>query len=97
MGNRRAVSQTVSGADQFTDWIVGYAGDTASLSIAGSSFSGTVTLQRKLGDGNIRTVTTWTADAEKSYVFDESGEIRLGVKTGEFTSGSVALRIGISS
>lgn len=63
MGNRRAVSQTVSGADQFTDWIVGYAGDIASLSIAGSSFSGTVTLQRKLGDGNIRTVTTWTAGA----------------------------------
>lgn len=96
MGNRRAVQGTVTAQNTFTGWITGWAGDIASLSIAGTAFTGTVTLQRRLGDGNIRTVTTWTADAEKSYVFDEAGEIRLGVKTGEFTSGSVDLRIGIS-
>lgn len=97
MGERRAVAQTVTAQDQWTSWITGWQGEVASLSVAGDAFSGTVTLQRRLGDGNIRTVTTWTADAEKSYVFDEAGDIRMGVKTGEFTSGSVALRIGISS
>lgn len=75
MGERRAVAQTVTAQDQWTGWITGWQGDVASLSIAGSSFSGTVTLQRRLGDGNVRTVTTWTADAEKSYVFDEAGRV----------------------
>lgn len=70
------------------------------ISIVGSSWVGTVTLQRSCYDVNGTAtwcdVTTWTADAEKAIIDRQRGiSYRLGVKNGERTSGSVALRLTV--
>lgn len=92
---RKHVSVTANAENMFTDWLQLDHGNVASISIAGAAFVGTVTLERRLDGVNARSVQTWTADAEKSYVADEGCEIRLGVRTGAYTSGSVDLRLGI--
>lgn len=63
------------------------------ISISGT-WVATVTLQRSF-DGVIwLDVTTWTANAEQSMNDPESGvTYRIGVATGNFTSGTVILRL----
>lgn len=65
------------------------------ISISGSSWSATVTLQRSFsGSEAWHDVETWTANAEQYLVDRERGVIyRIGVKNGEYTSGSVAVRL----
>ena len=65
------------------------------ISIYGSSWSATVTLQRSFkGDSNWYDVETWTSNDQKSLYDPERGVIyRIGVKNGEYTSGSVVVRL----
>lgn len=91
--DRRSVSATITAQNTFTDPLRIYKGERGSISVAGN-FSGTVTLERRLDGQNWRRVDSWTAPTEKSYYADESVEIRIGVRTGDFTSGSVEVRLG---
>ena len=59
----------------------------------------TVTLQRRFRDhagtwGSWRDVESWSGDVETAYVAGRTQQIRLGVKTGDYTSGTVGLEIG---
>ena len=85
------VSTTVTGANQFTPWLKLEQLERAAISVAGSSFVGTVTLQRRLDGSNARGVKAYTADAEETFEADTGCDVRLGVQTGAFTGGSVAL------
>lgn len=68
---------------------------TFNVSVVGSTFVGTVTLQRSFDKGFVwGDVDSWTADTEE-WKFEPEGGVmyRLGCKTGGFTSGSVAVRL----
>lgn len=79
----------ISAENQFSPPLALRAGDTASISIAGT-LSATITLQRTfdqpLSGARWRDVTSWTAVVETSYTQVEDGYIRIGCKTGNFSS-----------
>lgn len=89
----------ITAQNSFTGWMPLQAGERASVSITGT-WAATVVLQRRLPDGTVADVPNpddtvgWTANTQKSYEADERQDIRLGVKTGDFTSGTVVARIG---
>ena len=96
------VSATITAQNSFTDPLPLDIGEIASISfINTSSFTGTITLQRQLPgqttwqdvpdpDGNFG----WTAATEQSYASDERQLIRLGCKTGGYSSGTATVRLG---
>lgn len=94
---------TATGADQFTDPIVvsGVGGERRiSISITGT-WAGSVTLQYSVGaPGAWIDVLTWTANVSRGYTDDLDGQeiyYRLGIKAGDYTSGTAYLTLSISS
>lgn len=66
------------------------------VSIVSSSFSGTITLQRSFDKGaNWMAVETWTSTSAEEWKFEPEGGVvyRLGCDTGNYTSGTAAVRI----
>lgn len=95
----QAVSQTITAENEFTDAILVYAGESVSVSVAGT-FVATVSLQRQLDGATWNDVPLpngdpgWIAPTEMTYIADQTGFVRLGVKTGNFTTGSITARLG---
>ncbi len=89
---RKSVTKTVTGANQFSDAVelTGY----FNISISGS-WTATVTVQRSFDSGsNWLDVETWTANTEEYGLESEKGiYYRVGVDTGDYTTGSVVLRL----
>lgn len=84
---------SIAAQDSFTDWMM--ARGLFNLSIGGT-FVATVTLQRRFQGGDPADVESFTAPAEEQYAEDEPGvEYRLGVKTGDYTSGDAACRLSL--
>ena len=86
---------SVTAADTWTDWITpqpttGY----LNISISGT-FVATVTLQRRFNeDGTAHEVDTWTAvDQNNLQDYEHGVEYRIGVAAGDYTSGTVDLRL----
>lgn len=68
------------------------------FSLISSSFVGTVTLQRRFNSSDSwRDVATYTSDFEGWDVQPGGAQYRFGVKTGEYTSGSITGRISNST
>lgn len=93
-----SVSGSVAVENSFTDWIAPktrycITGDL-NISISGT-FSGTVTLQRKFGiAGSAVDVEIYTETYEGQLnEFEKEVYYRLGIKTGEYTSGTAVLRL----
>lgn len=99
-----AVNATITAVDSFTDWISPRLQKTLSgpqqgelnLSIWGTSWSGTVTLQRTFDNGTtVLSVETFTEDSEQVVVDTEAGvKYRLGVTSASSISGTVNVRLG---
>lgn len=96
-----AVEATVVAENQFTDQFSplyfnkGAAG-YMNVSIYGASaWDATVTLQRRFGSTDPwKTVRTWTENTQHAIIDRERRvQYRLGVATGDFTSGSVSVRL----
>lgn len=91
--------KSVTAQNQFTDNLFVRFRERASISISGT-WTATVTLQRSFDQGStwfdVDPEVPWTANIQTSFVCDEDCHIRLGVKTGNFTSGPVECRIGTS-
>jgi len=96
------VTQTISGAPPaagtFTAAIPSKTRGTLGLlniSIYGATWAGTVTLQRAFDGGSTwRDVDTFTANEETQLYDNEAGvNYRIGIKSGEYSSGSVAVRL----
>lgn len=87
------VEADISAQNTFTDGL--YTVGDFNLSISGT-FTATVTVQRSFDQGSTwRDVETFTAPTEK-YGSDPGPSViyRAGVKTGDYTSGTVSIRIG---
>ena len=87
------VEKAVTAENTFSDGL--YTEGAFNLSISGT-FSATVTVQRSFDQGSTwRDVDTFTAPIE-TYGNDPEPVVvyRAGVKTGDFTSGTVNIRIG---
>lgn len=97
--NHQSVTQVITASNIFTTGLLVYAGEAVSISIAGT-FVATVVLQRQLDGANWNDVPLpnglpgWTGPTEMTYLADETGFVRLGVETGNFTSGSITARLG---
>ena len=89
---QRLQSRSISGDNLFTDAaeIIGY----FNISISGS-WVGTVTAQRSFDLGSTwYDVSTWTANTQE-YGFEPERRVyyRVGIKAGEYTSGTAILRL----
>lgn len=84
-------SKSIEAENTFTDVVAisGY----FNLSISGT-FSATVTVQRSVDGSTWRDVDTFTAPTEQVGMDPESLFYRVGVKTGNYTSGTVNVRLG---
>lgn len=88
------VERNVTGPNQFTDPLPVEPGRSAAVSVVSASFAGTATLQRSLDGTNWWDVEAWVdKSAQGSYDAEVYQLLRLGVKTGQFSLGSVFLRI----
>ena len=87
------VEKDITAENTFSDGI--YTEGGFNISIAGT-FVATVTVQRSFDQGSTwRDVDTFTAPIETYGVDPEPVVVyRAGVKTGDFTSGTVSIRIG---
>ena len=64
------------------------------FSLISNSFVGTVTLQRRFNAADSwRDIATYTGSFESWDKYPGGGQLRFGVKTGDYTSGSVVGRI----
>ena len=63
------------------------------VSISGT-FVATVTVQRSIDNSTWVDVDTWTSPAEDYGFEPELMWYRIGIKTGEFTSGTAVVRLG---
>jgi hypothetical protein len=90
-----ATTKTISAADSWTD-PVHIIGDF-NLSIVASTspaFSGTVTAQRSSDGTNWRDVDTWVSVSAEGVGYDPMKMYyRAGIKTGEYTAGSVSITL----
>lgn len=90
-----ATSKTISAQDTFTDpiHIIG----EFNLSIVASTspaFDGTVTVQRSSDGTNWRDVDTWVSVSSEEVGNDPmKNYYRAGIKTGEYTAGSVTITL----
>lgn len=85
---------SITAENTFTNALNLYPGARVSISIS-DTFVATVTLQRRLDETNWRDVESWSGGIETSYIGDQDQDVRLGVKTGDFTSGTAELLIGV--
>lgn len=103
----QTVTLTVSGEDQFTDYIRVTGVDTSrvfniSVDVDGG-WSGTVTVQRSLsepGDWSDVSGLSYTADVTTTHDDGLDNQIayyRIGVKTGNYSAGSAALTLSFGS
>ena len=90
-----ATTKTISAADSWTD-PVHIIGDF-NLSIVASTspaFDGTVTVQRSSDGTNWRDVDTWVSVSSEEVGYDPmKNYYRGGIKTGEYTAGSVTITL----
>ncbi len=94
MGSFGARSASITAANNFTDPLSVRPEEGASVSVSGT-WSATVHLQHRLDGTNWRDVESYTANTEKVYTAGEGCDVRIGVKTGNFTSGTVVVRLGV--
>lgn len=89
MAPRAQVTETIEAENTFTDRLMLRPGWPAAVSISGIS-GDTVVLQRTFDGGTTyKDVQSYTADDEDTYVPDAPCEIRLGIKTGGYSAGTV--------
>lgn len=86
------MSTTITAANNFTEWSYMDKGEYFSVSVSGT-FVAIATIQRSKDKVTILDVQTTSAPAEYDGEAGSGWWYRVGVKTGEFTSGSVVVDI----
>ena len=86
-------AKDITAQNVFTDGVDVRGQQNADVSIAGT-FVATVWIQRSF-DGGVtwRDIESFSAPTEKTYKAGSDAKIRIGVKTGGFTSGTVSALI----
>lgn len=95
MSRNQKVEETITAQNTFTEPLKVSINKRYSLTISGT-FDATITLQKTYDSG-----TTWFdverfvgPDSDVSIEVPENLQVRIGVKTGEFVSGSAYVRLG---
>jgi hypothetical protein len=90
MSGRQTVSADISAENTFTDSIqlFGY----FNLSISGT-FSATVTVQRSYDNINFADADTFTSPSEEVGYEPQEMYYRVGIKTGDYTSGTASVSL----
>lgn len=91
-----AVSKTITSENDWTNSIAPlFKNQTGYINVSVSgTWVGVVTLQRRFQEGAWMDVKSWEVNTEKALEDKESGvQYRLGIKTGEFTSGAAVVRL----
>jgi len=83
----KTVSASIAAQNTFTDALSVGPGESADVSVSGSFSGTTVTLQAMHDGTNWRDVTTFTAASEAIFDAARGQDIRLGVKTGDYSAG----------
>lgn len=95
--NRTRVTASVTAADDGTDWLqLRGDGNFFDISVSGT-YSGTVTLQRKRPGESAsaaRDIEDYAATVERVGEMQGHWDVRLYIKAGELSSGSVELELG---
>lgn len=91
-----STTKAITAANTYSDALdVGPLGPYFNVSVWGT-FSATITLQRSFDEGvTWLDVTSYTAPKEDVIHEPERALYRLGIKTGNFTSGTANVRLGI--
>jgi len=89
----RVQTATISAQNTFCTALRLLNGGNFNISISGT-WAGTVTLQRSFDGTNWFDVDSWTANIQATAYDPEPGvSYRLGIKTGNYTSGDAAVRV----
>lgn len=96
MAVRAVVTRTITAENQFSDALTLRVGEKASISINSTAISATLHVQRTFDGGTTwLDVKSYTANAQETYEADEPCSIRIGCKTGNFTSQTaLVVRLG---
>lgn len=88
------VTASITAENTFTDWLAfgGRGQESAQLAISGS-FTATVTVQYRRRGGAAIDLEQYTAPAVRIVDIVGTGDLRVGVKTGDFGSGTVAVSL----
>jgi len=89
---RRHIEATIDADGEFATLSPCPPDTLVDVSLSGT-FTGTVSLQRRLDTTNWRTIQTWTAPVEATYRGGAGCELRLGFDTSGFGSGSAVVRL----
>ncbi len=82
----------MTGENQFSDELTVLG--NFNFSLISSSFVGIVTIQRKFpGDVAFRDIKTYTGSTEDRDFEPEGAQYRYGIKTGDYTSGTIDGRL----
>ena len=93
-GNHLISSASITNANSFTEATIFDQRRPFNVSVSGT-FSATVALQRSFDDG-VTWLTVWTTTTAAEILVDtieEDIQWRLGVRTGDYTSGTVVARM----
>lgn len=93
MTSPTAVEASIAAQNTFTDALSLGPGESCSVSISGSFSGTTVTVQHKLDGENWRDVASYTAAVETIYDAGSGVDVRVGVKTGNYSSGPAVCRL----
>lgn len=99
MSRTRSEAASITAQNTFTAAMNIAEGELAAIAIW-DAFAATVTLQSSL-DGGTTWIDvdsgSWTAPIRTSFLADVDQKIRIGVKTGDFTSGTCQCSVSTSS
>ena len=88
-----SVTKDITTENDFSDPLMVCAG-YFSISVQGT-FVGKVTLQKTYDETNWRDVEVFTSSGEHYGLEPEGSKYRIGIKTGDYNSGSVKVRLGV--
>lgn len=93
MAGRESVQSDLTAENTFTDALQIDVGERYTISVSGT-FVATVTLQRRFDGVNWRNAETFNVFAEEDRSAAEGQDIRLGIETDDYTSGTATCRLG---
>lgn len=94
MTERNKVEDSLSAENTFGEALQLDANDRYAVSVSGT-FVATVTIQRRFDGENWRDIEAYTVETEKDGIAAAGQTIRLGIKTGDYTSGAALCRISM--
>ncbi len=92
MTDRDKVEDTLSAENTFGEPLQLDVHDRYAVSVSGT-FVATVTIQRRFDGANFHDIEAYTVETEKDGIAASGQMIRLGIKTGDYTSGDAVCRI----